>query len=63
MAANAKFMVFGDFGKYYARKVGGVVMGVAREKFWPKVGIAGYIRIDGTLGDARAIKHMKNAAS
>ena len=55
-------MVFGDFSKYFVRKVGSPVIGVLRERFWPQVGIAGLIRFDGELGDTAAIKHLKTAA-
>lgn len=61
MGTGARFMVFGDFSKYYARRAGGTVIGIARERFWPLVGLAGYVRIDGTLVDSRAIRHMQNA--
>lgn len=61
MATGNKFMLFGDFSKYYVRKVGAPVIGVLKERFWPDMGIAGLIRLDGELGDAGAIKHMKNA--
>lgn len=54
-------MVFGDFGKYFVRKVGSPVIGVLRERFWPQLGIAGLIRFDGELGDTAAIKAMANA--
>lgn len=63
MAANAKFMVYGDFSRFYVRKVGSPVLGVMRERFWPDLGIAGLIRIDGEISHSAAIKHMKNAAS
>lgn len=56
-----KFMLFGDFSKYYVRKVGAPIIGVLRERFWPDLGIAGLIRFDGELGDTAAVKHMKNA--
>lgn len=63
MAANNRFMVYGDFGKYFVRKVGSPVVGVMRERFWPDLGIAGLIRLDGELGDTAAVKAMRNAAS
>ena len=47
LAAAKKVMLFGDFGKYYVRKVGGPVIGVMRERFWPALGIAGLIRTEG----------------
>jgi len=56
-----KSVVFGDFGKYYVRKVGAPMVGVVRERFWPDLGIAGLIRFDGELGDTAAIKHLIQA--
>jgi len=53
-----KSMVFGDFGKYFVRKVGSPIVGVLRERFWPDLGIAGLIRLDGELGDTAAVKHL-----
>lgn len=53
-----KPIVFGDFGKYFVRKVGSPVIGVMRERFWPDLGIAGLIRFDGELGDTAAVKHL-----
>ena len=61
MAAGARIVAFGDFGKYYVRKVGAPVIGVMRERFWPDLGIAGLIRFDGELGDANAVKYLRNA--
>lgn len=63
LAAAKKVMLFGDFGKYYVRKVGDPVIGVMRERFWPDLGIAGLIRFDGELGDTAAVKHLITAAS
>ena len=54
-------MVFGDFGKYYVRKVGAPAIGVLRERFWPDLGIAGLIRFDGELGDTAAVKYLVQA--
>lgn len=56
-----KSVLFGDFGKYYVRKVGSPIIGVMRERFWPDLGIAGLIRFDGELGDAAAVKHLIQA--
>lgn len=58
MSTGTKPIVFGDFGKYFVRKVGAPVIGVMRERFWPDLGIAGLIRFDGELGDTTAIKHL-----
>lgn len=61
IATGNKVMLFGDFSKYFVRKVGGTTIGVLRERFWPDLGIAGLMRFDGELGDAAAIKHLKLA--
>lgn len=63
IAAGAKPIIFGDFSKYFVRKVGSLVIGVLRERFWPDLGIAGLIRFDGELGDTAAVKHLIMAAS
>ncbi len=63
LAAAKKVMLFGDFGKYFVRKVGSPIIGVLRERFWPDMGIAGLIRFDGELGDTAAVKHLITAAS
>jgi HK97 family phage major capsid protein len=63
LAAAKKVMLFGDFGKYFVRKVGGVVMFVARERFAPDIGLLGLIRLDGELGDTAAVKHLITAAT
>jgi len=62
LAAAKKVMLFGDFSKYFVRKVGSPVIGVLRERFWPDLGIAGLIRFDGELGDAASVKHLITAA-
>ncbi|MEM9523638.1 MAG: phage major capsid protein [Pseudomonadota bacterium] len=64
-AANAKTIAFGDFSKYYVRKVGAVTVGVAREKFFPNLGMAGVFRFDGAAGNlaGSAIKVLQQAAS
>ncbi len=62
--ASSKLVLFGDFGKYYVRKVGAPLIGAIQDKdFWPGFGIAGYIRFDGELSDTAAIKHLVTAAS
>lgn len=63
IGAGNKFMIAGDFGRYFVRKAGSPVLFVAREKFAPNLGILGMIRFDGECSNAAAIKHMKNAAS
>ncbi|MFG1184375.1 phage major capsid protein [Xanthobacter aminoxidans] len=61
IATGNKTMLFGDFGKYFVRKVGAPAIGVLRERFWPDLGIAGLIRFDGELGDSAAVKHLIQA--
>ncbi|MHA7852204.1 phage major capsid protein [Roseovarius sp.] len=61
---SSKVMLFGDFGKYYVRKVGNPLIGAIQDKdFWPGFGIAGYIRFDGELADTAAVKHLPLAAA
>lgn len=61
MTTGLKSMLFGDLGKYYVRKVGAPAIGVLRERFWPDLGIAGLIRLDGELGDTAAVKYLIQA--
>lgn len=62
MATGAKFMIGGDFSKYFVRKVGAPLIGAIQDKdFWPGFGVAGWIRFDGNLLDTAAVKHLKNA--
>ena len=61
VATGNKTVLFGDFGKYFVRKVGSPIIGVMRERFWPDLGIAGLIRLDGELGDTAAVKHLIQA--
>lgn len=62
IAANARSILFGDFSRYTVRKVGSPLIGTVRERFWPKVGMAGIIRFDGELTDAAAVKALRQAA-
>ena len=62
IATGNKSMLFGDFGKYYVRKVGApLIMAAADSKFLPGFGVAGYIRFDGELLDAGAVKALVQA--
>ncbi|NPD15751.1 phage major capsid protein [Xinfangfangia sp. D13-10-4-6] len=61
VATGQRSMIFGDFGKYFVRKVGSPIIGVLRERFWPDLGMAGLIRFDGELGDTAAVKHLIQA--
>lgn len=59
MTTGLKPIVFGDFGKYWVRKVGSPLIAAIQDKdFWPGFGIAGYIRFDGELTDTAAVKHL-----
>lgn len=64
IAAAKKVMLFGDMDQYIVRKVGAPLIGAIQDKdFWPGFGIAGYIRFDGEIADAAAVKHLITAAS
>ncbi len=64
LAAASKVMLFGDFKKYFVRKVGAPLIGAIQDKdFWPGFGVAGYIRFDGELSDTAAVKHLITAAA
>lgn len=65
VAASKKPIVFGDYSQYYVRKVGAPMIGVAREKFFPNLGIAGVNRFDGAAAAATgsiALKHLATPA-
>lgn len=62
IGAGNKSVLFGDFSRYVVRKVGNPLIGTVRERFWPKVGLAGLIRFDGDLTDAGAVKALVQAA-
>jgi HK97 family phage major capsid protein len=57
-ATGTKPIIFGDFSKYYVRKVGAPVVGVRREYYWPNIGLAGIVRLDGDLIQSSAVKHL-----
>lgn len=63
IAASAKAVIFGDFSEYLVRKVGSPVIGVRREYYWPNIGLAGIVRVDGDLLQTGAVKHLILAAS
>lgn len=58
IATGNKVALFGDFSKYWVRKVGGPVLGIRRETYWPDLGIAGIVRVDGELLQSTAVKHL-----
>jgi HK97 family phage major capsid protein len=61
VATGNKSVLFGDFSKYYVRKVGAPVIGVRREYYWPNIGLAGVVRLDGDLIQTGAVKHLIQA--
>ena len=61
IATGNRAIVFGDLSRYWVRKVGAPLIGTVRERFWPKIGLAGLIRFDGELVDSAAVKHLKLA--
>ncbi|KTT72625.1 phage major capsid protein [Sphingomonas endophytica] len=61
IGAGKRSVLFGDHSAYTVRKVGSPLIGTVRERFWPKVGMAGLIRYDGNLLDANAVKHLQHA--
>lgn len=63
IATAKRVIVFGDFSKYYVRKVGSPVVGVRREYYWPNIGLAGIVRLDGDLIQTGAVKHLITAAA
>ncbi len=59
IGSATKPIVYGDFGKYFVRKVGDPVVGALQDKdFYPGFGVTGYVRFDGELGDTAAVKHL-----
>jgi len=64
IGAAADPVAFGDFSKFFVRKVGSVRLGVATEKFFPNLGMAGVFRFDGAGGNlsGTAIKKLRMAA-
>lgn len=57
IGSTNRSMVFGDFSKYYTRRIGNAVVGAISDKdFWPGFGVAGYARLDGVLADTAAVK-------
>ena len=62
LATSNKAVLFGDMQKYVVRKVGAPLIGAIQDKdFWPGFGVAGYIRFDGEIMDAAAIKAITMA--
>lgn len=58
MTTGLKPIIFGDFSKYFVRKIGSPTIGVVRERFWPDLGVAGIVFVDGELADTAAVRHL-----
>ena len=61
IATGNRTVLFGDMSAYIVRKVGSPLLGIVRERFWPKVGMAGLVRFDGELTDSVAVKALRQA--
>ena len=61
LTTGQKLILFGDFSKYYVRKVGLPVVGVRPENYLPKIDRSGVVRLDGDLIQTGAVKHLKLA--
>lgn len=63
MATGVKFGLFGDFSKYWIRKVWDVALVVSKEKYidYRAMAYNGFARYDGLLVNTAAVKHIKNA--
>ncbi len=58
-ATGQRAILFGDFSKYYVRKVRDITLGAQQDTTnWPNVSVAGYLRLDGVVADARGILHL-----
>jgi HK97 family phage major capsid protein len=66
MAANAKSIMFGDFGKYLIRDSMPVSLFRMTDSAYTRkgqVGFLSFMRTDGELLDVAAVKHYKNSAT
>ena len=63
MATGNKFGLFGDFSKYWIRKVWDIALVVSKEKYidYRAMAYNGFARYDGLLVNTAAVKHIKNA--
>ncbi len=58
-ATGQRAILFGDLSKYYVRKVRDITLGAQQDTTnWPNVSVAGYLRLDGIVADARGILHL-----
>lgn len=56
-----RLIIYGDLSKYYVRKVGSPIIGARREFYWPNIGLAGVVRLDGKLIQSSAVKYLRLA--
>jgi HK97 family phage major capsid protein len=58
-----KHIYFGDFSKYKIRRIGGISLGRNEQLYWAEraVGFMGWMRFDGKLVNANAIKSLLQA--
>ncbi len=61
-AIGAKTVLFGDFARYYVRKVGGPIVSVdsVSKAVAPNVAMAGHLRFDGRLVNRGAVKMLQH---
>lgn len=59
IGAGLRSVLFGDMSAYIVRKVGAPMIGIVRERFYPKLGMIGLVRFDGELADNAAVRHLR----
>lgn len=64
-AQSAKIMLYGDFSKYVVRMIRGITLRRDDSRYFDElnVGFVGFMRLDGNLVDAQAIKFLQNKTS
>jgi HK97 family phage major capsid protein len=64
-AQSAKIMLYGDFSKYVIRMIRGITLRRDDSRYFDElnVGFVGFMRLDGNLVDAQAIKFLQNKTS
>lgn len=63
--ADAKSLLFGDFSKYIIRRVNGIMLKRANERYieTDQVAFVGFARFDGELINTSAVKHLLHAST
>lgn len=64
-AQSAKIMLYGDFSKYVIRMIRGITLRRDDSRYFEElnIGFVGFMRLDGNLVDAQAIKFLQNKTS